>query len=192
MAMRDSFEELRPVLVGLVEAVGQSAWSEELRQELAVHYKKSREQVASMVRASLGDAAAGTGTDPEVVASFLIAVCDGLVLQWLVDPDGTPSGETLISSLGSALAQALERGVGPVPTEPRVGPSRKASPPTAHRIQLTTGDWWPPLHRAQQLSDDWRKMGRADWIAARRAPGYWASQHSPFPPDKPCCACRLR
>src|SRR5437763_16756227 len=87
VAMRDSFEELRPVLVGLVEAVGQSAWSEELRQELAVHYKKSREQVASMVRASLGDAAAGTGMDPEVVASFLIAVCDGLVLQWLLDPD---------------------------------------------------------------------------------------------------------
>jgi AcrR family transcriptional regulator len=109
VAMRDSFEELRPVLVGLVEAVGQSAWSEELREELAAHYKKSREQVASVVRASLGDAAPGTGTDPEVVASFLIAVCDGLVLQWLVDPDATPSGERLISSLGAALTQALER-----------------------------------------------------------------------------------
>jgi len=119
VAMRDSFEELRPVLVGLVEAVGQSAWSEELRHELAVHYKKSREQVASMVRASLGDVAAGTGTDPEVVASFLIAVCDGLVLQWLLDPDDTPSGERLISSLGSALTQALEMGVGPVPSERR-------------------------------------------------------------------------
>jgi AcrR family transcriptional regulator len=108
VAMLNSFEELRPVLVGLVEAVGQSAWSDDLRQELAAHYKSSRELVASMVRASLGEAVEGTGADVNVIASFLIAVCDGLVLQWLLDPDATPSGEQLTSSLGAALAQALE------------------------------------------------------------------------------------
>src|SRR4051794_14384829 len=107
VAMLDSFDELRPVLVGLIEAVGQAAWSEDLRQELAAHYKTSREQVASMGRASLGDTAEQGGTDPNVVASFLIAVCDGLVLQWLLDPAETPSGEELISSLGSALSRAL-------------------------------------------------------------------------------------
>src|ERR1700704_538426 len=90
VAMLNSFEELRPVLIGLVEAVGQSAWSDDLRQELAAHYRTSREQVASMVRASLGDAAEATGTDANVVASFLIAVCDGLILQWLLSPDETP------------------------------------------------------------------------------------------------------
>jgi AcrR family transcriptional regulator len=104
VAMLASFEELRPVLVGLVEAVGQSAWSEDLRQELAAHYRTSREQVASMVRASLGEGE----TDANVVASFLIAVCDGLVLQWLLDPNETPTGDQLISSLGSALSRALE------------------------------------------------------------------------------------
>jgi AcrR family transcriptional regulator len=109
VAMLSSFEELRPVLVGLVEAVGQSAWSDDLRRELAAHYKTSREQVASMVRASLGDAADDTGGDADVVASFLIAVCDGLVLQWLLDPEETPTGEQLVSSLGSALTRALEK-----------------------------------------------------------------------------------
>jgi AcrR family transcriptional regulator len=109
VAMISSFAELRPVLIGLVEAVGQSAWSEELRRELAAHYKASRQQVASMVRASLGDVGESTGKDPEVVASFLIAVCDGLVLQWLLDPEETPSGEQLISSLGAALSKALEQ-----------------------------------------------------------------------------------
>ncbi len=104
VAMLASFEELRPVLVGLVEAVGQSAWSEDLRQELAAHYRTSREQVASMVRASLGEGE----SDANVVASFLIAVCDGLVLQWLLDPNETPTGDQLISSLGSALSRALE------------------------------------------------------------------------------------
>ena len=108
VAMLDSFEELRPVLIGLVEAVGQSAWSEDLRRELAAHYKTSREQVAAMVRASLGEGDEDAETNANVVASFLIAVCDGLVLQWLLDPDSTPTGEELISSLGSALARAMQ------------------------------------------------------------------------------------
>ncbi len=69
----------------------------------------SGEQVASMVRASLGDGDEDTGTDASVVASFLIAVCDGLVLQWLLDPDETPTGEQLVSSLGSALDRALQK-----------------------------------------------------------------------------------
>src|SRR2546428_11766996 len=69
VAMLDSFEELRPVLIGLVEAVGQSAWSEGLRQELAAHYRTSRDQVAPMVPPSLGERAGGTGADAHVVAS---------------------------------------------------------------------------------------------------------------------------
>ena len=95
-------------MVGLIEAIGQSAWSEDLRHELAAHYRNLREQVASMVRASLGQAGEQAGADPMVVASFLIAVCDGLVLQWLLDPAETPRGEELISSLGVALSQAMQ------------------------------------------------------------------------------------
>ena len=96
VAMLNSFDELRPVLVGFVEAVGQSAWSEDLRKEMAAHYATVREQVATMVRASLGEAAEDAGADANVVASFLIAVCDGLVLQWLLDPEATPSGDELV------------------------------------------------------------------------------------------------
>jgi len=107
VAMLNSFEELRPILVGLIDAAAQSAWSDDLRQELAAHYRVSREQVALMVRQSLGERVEQAGVDPKVVGSFLIAVCDGLVLQWLIDPDETPRGEELISSLGAALAQAL-------------------------------------------------------------------------------------
>jgi hypothetical protein len=107
VAMLNSFEELRPVLVGLIEAVGQSAWSGDLRHELAAHYRTSREQVTAMVRQSLGEDVEQAGIDPKIVASFLIAVCDGLVLQWLLDPDETPRGQELVSSLNSALTRAL-------------------------------------------------------------------------------------
>ena len=108
VAMLESFDELRPVLVGFVEAVGQSAWSDELRTEMAAHYARVREAVADMVSASLGRSAVEAGADPKVVASFLIAVCDGLVLQWLLDPGATPTGEELVASLGAALSLALE------------------------------------------------------------------------------------
>jgi AcrR family transcriptional regulator len=114
VAMLGSFEELRPVLVGFIEAVGQSAWSEELRKEMARHYATVRSQVAYMVRTSLGDATEESGMDPEAVASFLIAVCDGLLLQWILDPDATPSGDELIASVGAALSRALRQ----APTEP--------------------------------------------------------------------------
>jgi AcrR family transcriptional regulator len=110
VAMRESFDELRPVLVGLIEAVAQSAWSVELREKLAAHYLGSRERVGAMVRQSLGEDLESDGVDPLVIASFLIAVCDGLVLQWLLDPDQTPSGEQLTSSLGAALARATSQG----------------------------------------------------------------------------------
>src|SRR5205807_10286687 len=70
VAMLNSFKGLRPVLVGLIEAVGQSAWSDDLRQELAAHYRASREQVAAMVRESLGEGVEEAGIDPKVVSSF--------------------------------------------------------------------------------------------------------------------------
>jgi len=108
VAMLESFEELRPVLVGFVEAVGESAWSSELREQMAAHYGKVRRAVAEMVSASLGESAPDRGADPKVVASFLIAVCDGLMLQWLLDPDETPDGGELVTSLGAALSLALE------------------------------------------------------------------------------------
>jgi AcrR family transcriptional regulator len=108
LAMLASFEEMRPVLVGFVEAVGQSAWSEELRVQMAAHYRRVRLAVTEMVSSSLGNSAEAAGADPKVVASFLIAVCDGLMLQWLLDAAETPSGGELVASLGAALDAAIK------------------------------------------------------------------------------------
>ena len=108
VALLGALEEMRPVLVGFIEAVGQSAWSEELREQMATHYRRVRLAITEMVRASLGPAAEELGADPKVVASFLLAVCDGLAMQWLLDPEETPSGEEFVASLGAALGAALQ------------------------------------------------------------------------------------
>ncbi len=106
--MLSSFEQCRPLLVAFIESFAQAQHSDELRDQLAAHYSQIRATVADTVRASLGDEAAERGADPEVIASFLIAICDGLTLQWLLDPAQTPSGEQLAGSLGAALMVALE------------------------------------------------------------------------------------
>jgi AcrR family transcriptional regulator len=107
VAMLESFEEQRPLLVAFVEAMAQAERSEELRAQMAAHLRDVRGTVAEMVRASLGDAAGDAGVDPDVVASFLMAVSDGFVLQWLLSPEETPTGEQLIVALGSSLSLAL-------------------------------------------------------------------------------------
>lgn len=59
-----------------------------------------------MVEASLGNAEL-TDEHAWACASFLIAVCEGLLLQWLVDRERAPSGEDLIAGLNAALPIAL-------------------------------------------------------------------------------------
>jgi AcrR family transcriptional regulator len=107
-AMIGSFEEHRPQMVAFVEAMAQAERSDELRERMAALYRRLRDAVGDMVRTSLGDDAEALGVDPRVVASYLIAVCDGLVLQWLLDPEDTPTAEQLNGSLGAALAQAFQ------------------------------------------------------------------------------------
>jgi AcrR family transcriptional regulator len=116
VAARESFEEWRPLLVSFVDAMAQAARSDELRTQMAPLYREGRRAVADIVRASLGKEAARLRADPEVVASFLIAVIDGFVLQWLLDPDETPSGEQLVTALRDVMALALDHGAVPGPT----------------------------------------------------------------------------
>ncbi|MEA2475585.1 MAG: hypothetical protein QOE06_3500 [Thermoleophilaceae bacterium] len=107
MAMFDAFEEERPLLVAFVEAMAQAQWSDDLREAMAASYRGLRDTVGDMVSRSFGEDPAAAAADPRVVASYLMAVFDGFVLQWLIDPEDTPNGETLIASLGAALAAAM-------------------------------------------------------------------------------------
>jgi AcrR family transcriptional regulator len=106
--MLNSFERHRPLLVAFVESLAQAERSPGLREQLAGQYQRSRDALAAVVTASLDGA---EGVDAQAVASFLMAVCDGLILQYLVDPDATPSGEVLADSLGAALEHMASHAV---------------------------------------------------------------------------------
>src|SRR5437660_4619259 len=99
-----SMPEHESLLLAFVESIGPSVRSPELREKLADHYERTREVVAESVRDSIGDV---EGAEPMVIASWLIAIHDGFMLQFLVDPQRTPDGDQLVTALGAALTAAL-------------------------------------------------------------------------------------
>jgi AcrR family transcriptional regulator len=107
VAILDSLEEHRPLLIAFVEALAQAERSPELREQLAAQLQRTREHVARLVLASVGQEPGEGDVVASDVASFIIAVCDGFVIQYLLDPERTPGGRQLMGSLGAALAYSL-------------------------------------------------------------------------------------
>jgi AcrR family transcriptional regulator len=94
----DVFDEYRALLVGFVEAFAHAQRSTVARAQLADSYDDFRRDVATALGA--------TGPDAESVASMILALVDGLMIQWLLAPDRCPSPETLRRA-ASALAGLL-------------------------------------------------------------------------------------
>lgn len=106
--MMDDFPRLRPLLVALIEAVAQAERSPELRRRLAWHYDRCRSEIADTIRASIGGPdASAAGDVPDVLASLMNAVADGFAIQWLLDPDRTPSGQQLVNALMAGISYTL-------------------------------------------------------------------------------------
>ncbi|HZZ51728.1 MAG TPA: TetR/AcrR family transcriptional regulator [Pseudonocardia sp.] len=100
-AIRASFEEYRGIAVACIEAVAQAQHQPELRDRLSAIYRRSREQVTELVASAFTFLDADTA---RTLASFELAVCDGLLIQWLLDPDNTPGAEELTASLAAVLS----------------------------------------------------------------------------------------
>jgi AcrR family transcriptional regulator len=91
----------RALLLSFVEAMAQAERTPALREQFAALYRGMRARVAELVVQSLDGALAADDPRALAIASWVIAVCDGLALQWLVDPDGAPSASDL--NAGHAL-----------------------------------------------------------------------------------------
>jgi AcrR family transcriptional regulator len=96
--MLESFEPNKDLLTAWIDSLAASLRSPELHEQLAEHIRDSRTAVRAMVEAALGP----TDADTHAIASFLIAACDGLVIQWLIEPGALPTGDELMDALASA------------------------------------------------------------------------------------------
>jgi AcrR family transcriptional regulator len=102
-AMLSSFAEYRGLSVAFIEALAQAERQPELRAQLAATYRRSRAQVAQMITEALG---VPDQRRASTLAAFQIALCDGLLVQWLLDPDATPSAPQLVDALTAMLGTA--------------------------------------------------------------------------------------
>jgi AcrR family transcriptional regulator len=116
-ALVSTVEQYRPLMVAFVEALAQAERVPELRAQLAECYERLRATVADMVRASVEGLSEASARQ---VASFLIAVYDGLQVQWLLDPHRAPTPDDLMAALEIAVPAAR--------TAERAGSSSRTPP----------------------------------------------------------------
>ncbi len=96
------FSANRELLVGFVEAFAHAQRSAGARSQLAGHYDEFRTEIAAALRA-----ARHPSDDAEAVAAILIALVDGLMVQWMLAPEESPD-PALLRRIGSALAALLK------------------------------------------------------------------------------------
>jgi AcrR family transcriptional regulator len=102
--MIDGLAAAQPAFVVFLEALLQARRSPELHRELVEHYAEQRRRALASIAASK----AGGELPPrfrEVIASYMIAIVDGLQVQALLDPSAIPTGDEL-AALYEGLAAA--------------------------------------------------------------------------------------
>lgn len=99
-----SLEANRPLVTACLEAWAQLARSEDLRAEMSAGYEDFRAVIAATTR----DAFAEIGSaevDADSLAILIIALFDGLLVRWQLDPGGSPEAARLIAAAqGAAVA----------------------------------------------------------------------------------------
>ncbi len=99
-----TFERNRPMARAFVEAVAQAESSEEVRAGLVDCYARGRQLLAGLLAPD-----SPPSRELTLVASFLLAVFDGFLIQWLLDPEQAPDAEAM-AALAGAFAPALGLG----------------------------------------------------------------------------------
>ena len=93
----ESLPEHRQTAVGLFEALARVDRSEPLRERLAAQYDRLR---AALAGNAAGDARA------DAAASAVVALLDGVVIQWLIDGQALPEPDLMVEGLAGMLCAA--------------------------------------------------------------------------------------
>ena len=89
-------EDSRPLLIAFIEAMVQAEHVPVLREQLADQYRQSRAAATEMIIDTIGPQLAQAGLDPVTLSSLLLALVDGLIMQYLVDPTTAPEAGQLL------------------------------------------------------------------------------------------------
>ncbi len=96
----------RPLVIAYFEALLRAERSPPLRTALAADLQAFRSALSSGIERLLAKDSGLTSPDPQVAASLVMATFDGLVIQWLLDPERLPSGQEIAEALQRAATLA--------------------------------------------------------------------------------------
>jgi AcrR family transcriptional regulator len=97
----DSFDEVRSSVHACVETYAPALRSEELRERMAAGYATVRESAVQLATKAMQDGGMPVPDNLAAIASVLMAVCDGLMLQWIADPTAPPKAAETLDALGA-------------------------------------------------------------------------------------------
>lgn len=98
--------EQRATLVSSVQAFAEAEFAPEVRQQLAEVYEQARRSVAAML---LGVDPAEVDEAGRRLGSLMLALINGLALQWLIAPEAAPSAADLTAAIRSLVPEAQPR-----------------------------------------------------------------------------------
>jgi AcrR family transcriptional regulator len=105
-AVLDEHQAMRSYYLAFIEALARSARSPQLREQLASHYRRQRDRVASWILDALPQGQLER-EQARQLASLLLGTADGMLIQSFVDPQDTPSSRDL-QDISRALARTRE------------------------------------------------------------------------------------
>jgi AcrR family transcriptional regulator len=82
-----SLETNRPLVVAFAEAIAQTERSDEVRTQMAFFYDETRGAIAAAAAEAFGESGRDREVDFRTVAAMIIAMFDGLMIQFLIDPE---------------------------------------------------------------------------------------------------------
>lgn len=98
--MVTAFEQRRPLLVGLLESLSAAMHDDSIRAQLATGYADARDAWRSLLVGTAGERPAA---DVDSSAGLVVALLDGLVVQWLISPETFPDTATIASAMLALL-----------------------------------------------------------------------------------------
>jgi AcrR family transcriptional regulator len=96
----------RPLVIAYFEALLRAERSPALRATLACDFNALRTTLTSGIAETLGRHPGTMSPDPGTAATLIMAAFDGLIIQWLLDPDQLPSGQLIAETLQRAATLA--------------------------------------------------------------------------------------
>jgi AcrR family transcriptional regulator len=101
----ETFKTNRPLVLAYFQALLRAQHAPDLRSAMAADFDALRAAITSGIEQLQAAQPKSRRLDPEVSATLVMAVFDGLIMQGLLDPSRLPAGEKIAETLRRAALQ---------------------------------------------------------------------------------------